>query len=434
MASPDQLSGNPLPPENETPYTLTVYPIQTPTGEGWIGLAGDVIRYLSLGSLDIRAVQTYWKGPIKRSTVCPISTAILEKAALGKVSLPMEPRGTPFQTMVWDALREIPAGQTCDYKTLAGRVATESHARAVGTAVAANPIGWLIPCHRVVPGTGSIGNYRWGSRKKKALLEWELEQHPGAGTELDGSVRTLLLRAERFEEIARSTAEIAHDLNNMLAPIRMATDLLEHHNQNPTLLGYIEMIRVSTHNATELLHELLKFARDSEPGNAETFSVPKLLEKIVQSTGPAFPKRIRLIMEYTDGLPPLQMDPTLFQRVVVNLLLNARDAISARGTVRIKASIFSLTTAVETTDRKLFPGEYLKLAISDNGCGIPAELQDRIFEPFFTTKSTGKGSGIGLASVYAAVAKSGGFMKVESIVGEGTQFEVFFPIDQNRDQ
>ena len=394
-------------------------------------MADGAIRWLSLGAPDEAAVEAYWRGPVRWDSPCPISEDTLQRAALGKRSLQLIPQGTAFQQQVWKALMRIPPGQTRTYGQLAAELAGAGHARAIGRAVGANPIAWLIPCHRVLPASGQIGSYRWGSAAKEKLLRWEaLPQSTtsaSTGPTTAPDFKDMLLRAERYRQMARSTIEIVHDLNNLLTPIRIASELLQQRNQDRSLDRYVEAIRFSAESARSLIHEILQRARREEPIAEHSFQVEPLLRQCIASIEPVFPEGIEIRLACASPLPPLRMDPAQFNRALVNLLLNARDAIGEQGCVTIEAAEHHLNTAVDGLDRTLFPGRYLSVNVRDNGAGISPEHMNRIFEPFFTTKSAGQGTGIGLSSAYGIIIRAGGFMRIVSELGKGSEFQIFLP-------
>lgn len=408
---------------------MVLYPVNTPAGGGWLGMADGAVRWLSLGAPDEAAVEAYWKGPVRWDSPCPISDDTLQRAALGKRPLELRPIGTAFQQRVWSALARIPPGQTRTYRDIAAELAGPGHARAVGQAVGANPIAWLIPCHRVLPASGTAGNYRWGTAAKEKLLRWEGSpvSTVSKGSGLQPDFKDMLLRAERYRQMAQSTIEIAHDLNNLLTPIRIATELLQQRNQNPSLDRYVEAIRFSAENARSLIHEILQRARHEEPIAQKSFQVEPLLRQSIASIKPTFPKGIEIRLQSEGSLPALRMDPAQFNRAVVNLLLNARDAIGTQGLVTLEANEHRLNTAVDGLERTLFPGRYVCITVRDTGSGIPAEYMDRIFEPFFTTKSDTQGTGLGLSSAYGIIVRAGGFMRISSETGQGSVFQIFLP-------
>lgn len=406
---------------------LTLSQTQTPAGEGWLGICNGTIHWLSLGSLDVADVQAYWEGPICFSTDCPISPQRLEQAAKGNDSLPLEPLGTEFQKKVWKELQGIEVGQTVDYRTLAQKVASTNHARAVGSAVGSNPIAWLIPCHRVLPAKGGVGQYHWGTDKKEKLLLWENGRCEPSSSTTESPSSTC------FEEVARSTAEIAHDLNNFLVPIRMATQLLKQKSTDPSLDRYIGMIQEATESARNIIQDIIQFAFDCKSEDKQSLEVQSALEDIITSVQPNIPSRIDLRSGCAPQLPPLQIAPTKFKRIISNLIMNANDAISGQGRISVDASLYDATEPVHGINRTLPPGTYLRISVTDTGKGIPDNLKERIFEPFFTTKSRQSNRGIGLASTYGIVAKSGGMIRLESKLGQGSKFQMFFPVEATQD-
>ena len=148
------------------------------------------------------------------------------------------------------------------------------------------------------------------------------------------------------------------------------------------------------------------------------------LEKIVRST---FPERIHLDFSYREDIPDVEMDPTQLHRAVLNILVNARDAIKKEGEISVRVSVHDLEMRVRVGEMSFSPGRFVCISISDTGSGIPDEIRERIFDPFFTTKPKEEGTGLGLASVYGIIARTGGFIDLESMESKGTTFHLFIP-------
>lgn len=409
---------------------LILHPVETPAGSGWIGLAGKAVSWLSIGPLDQQTVERYWRGKVVRGSSCPLSEQQLAAAARDGTSIELAPLGTDFQMRVWKHLLTIPFGSTRSYGEIAGELGAPSKARAVGAAVAANPVAWVIPCHRVVPARGGLGSYRWGAPAKERLLAWErsMETPPGdAEAARRRKLETMLLRAQRFEDIAKLAGDIAHDLNNLLAPIRMATQLLKRKLEDVTLDRYVDIIETSTGRARSVIQEILAFSRETEPENGDPIDIRPLLKELEKMVRETFPERIELEFQHASEPPPLAMDPTQFHRAILNILVNARDAIKGSGRILVKVSTHDLEMQVRVGNRMLLPGKFVCVSISDTGCGISEEIREQIFDPFFTTKPKDKGTGLGLASVYGIVARAGGFIDLESTVGKGSTFHIFLP-------
>jgi len=405
---------------------LRIYPVTTVMGETWIGIHDGSIAWLSFGELDREEVRHYWKGLIEEGGECPISAEELERAASGKGSLKIVAIGTPFQMKVWKALLSIPFSDTRTYGEIAVELGSKGHARAVGSAVGSNPVSWLIPCHRVLPASGEPGNYRWGSETKVRLLNWE-NGTPGTNKATRRKLESMLINAKRFEDISKMAGDIAHDLNNLLAPIRMATELLKTKLEDKSLDRYVEIIETSTGRARSVIQEILSFSRETEAVQRRTLKVNPILvelEKIVRST---FPERIHLDFSYREDIPDVEMDPTQLHRAVLNILVNARDAIKKEGEISVRVSVHDLEMRVRVGEMSFSPGRFVCISISDTGSGIPDEIRERIFDPFFTTKPKEEGTGLGLASVYGIIARTGGFIDLESMESKGTTFHLFIP-------
>lgn len=437
---PDLASGISLIDPDGIPVTgdqkLILCPVTSPAGEGWIGLNDGSIAWLSLGELDLEEVGRYWQGPVTRVSRSPLSCADLEEAIRGEGDLQVAPRGTPFQFTVWKHLMRIPLGQTITYGEIAESIGSPGGARAVGAAVGANPVAWLIPCHRVVPASGGPGHYRWGTPAKEKLLEWEKACQPGNSRnsipDKHKRLEAMLLKAQRIEDIARLVGDIAHDLNNLLAPIRMSTELLKRKVSDKSLDRYLEIIETSTGRARSVIQEILAFSRETDGGDKQLIEVTPVIRELERISRETFPKRIHLASAYPKEMPWVEMDPTQLHRAILNLLINARDAIEGEGAITIRISSHDLEMQVSAGKRQLLPGRFVCISITDTGCGIPEKIRDHIFDPFFTTKSKEQGTGLGLSSVYSIVSRAGGFIDLESAVGQGSTFHVYLPISTNR--
>lgn len=237
----------------------------------------------------------------------------------------------------------------------------------------------------------------------------------------------LLLNADRFKGIAQMAGNIAHDLNNLLAPIRMATQLLHRKANDPALNRYVDIIEDSTSRARSVIQQILSFSKSTERGDVREVAVCDVLKELEKIACETFPKRIQTSFSCASGLPAVSMDPTQLHQAVLNMLINARDAIDGAGEIDVRAELSEVSMAVTIGDRSLEPGSYVRIAIRDTGCGMPPETMQHIFDPFFTTKPKEQGTGLGLASVYGIIARAGGFIDLKSEVGEGTTFFLYIP-------
>ncbi len=240
-------------------------------------------------------------------------------------------------------------------------------------------------------------------------------------------LEAMLLNAQRFEDISKLAGDIAHDLNNLLAPIRMATELLQRKLDDEALQRYVGIIETSTTRARAVIQDILSFSKDSESQTRELIDVNPLLQELEDLVRSTFPKDLEFRFLYQSDAPQVEMDPHQLHRSILNLLVNARDAIEGPGAIQVRVSTHDIEMRVCVGKRCLVPGRYVCISVSDSGCGIPGHLREKIFDPFFTTKAKEQGTGLGLASVFGLVARAGGFIDLESEEGKGSCFHLFLP-------
>lgn len=237
------------------------------------------------------------------------------------------------------------------------------------------------------------------------------------------------LRAQRLEGVGLLASGIAHDLNNILAPILMAAPLLKMEVTSPENSELLSTIETSAQRGAGMVKQILSFTRGAE-GEAATLDVRLLLNEIARLARETFPRSISVKTSLPTSLAPVRGDTTQLHQVFLNLCINARDAMPHGGVLNITAENVSLSAGETGLPAPTSNGEtlpFVRVRITDTGEGIPEELHDRIFEPFFTTKGAGKGTGLGLASVRNILSAHGGFLRLASRVGEGTAFELFVP-------
>jgi two-component system, cell cycle sensor histidine kinase and response regulator CckA len=235
-----------------------------------------------------------------------------------------------------------------------------------------------------------------------------------------------LRQAQKFEAIGQLAGGIAHDFNNVVGAILGWAELgYEQNKSNPQLAERFTRIREQAERAAALTRELLAFARRQvlQPRavdlNDVTCGLLSFLEKVI-------PKDIEIKVT-TAKLDTVKADPTQIEQVLMNLCLNARDAMPSGGRLHIETEMVELDDAYCRFYPQLSPGPYAVLSISDTGIGMDAETREHMFEPFFTTKGPGKGTGMGLATVYGIVKQHGGFLHVYSEPAQGTLFRVYLP-------
>lgn len=239
-------------------------------------------------------------------------------------------------------------------------------------------------------------------------------------------IENQLLRAQRMESIGTLAGGIAHDFNNILAPILMATEMLQLSAYDKETHRWLAIIRENSERGADLVRQVLTFARGME-GERIIVQVKHIVKDLVKILKQTLPKSINVKHDIEPELWIIQADPTQIHQVLMNLCINARDAMPMGGTLTITAENIVLDENYARVHIDAKPGEYLMISVSDTGAGIPVEIQDRIFDPFFTTKEIGKGTGLGLATALTIVRSHDGFINVYSDAGRGTKFSVYIP-------
>ena len=236
-----------------------------------------------------------------------------------------------------------------------------------------------------------------------------------------------LRQAQKMEAVGRLAGGVAHDFNNLLMIVKGHSELLLQESvTNEKVRRKAEQIDKAADRATALTRQLLAFSRMQ-------VLQPKVisLNSIVKELGHLLPRLIgedvELLVRTGDRLGLVRADANQIEQVIMNLAVNARDAMPNGGRLCIETSNADLDSSCRTTHRVLTPGPYVLLTVTDTGTGMDAETQAHIFEPFFTTKEKGKGTGLGLATVYGVVKQSGGFIWVYSELGKGTSFKIYLP-------
>lgn len=237
------------------------------------------------------------------------------------------------------------------------------------------------------------------------------------------------LRAQRLQSIGTLAGGIAHDLNNMLMPILMGATLLKRLSTDANSLKAIENIERSARRGAELVKQVLSFERGVEGSRISVH--PKLvLDEIRSITETTFPKNIAVHIEVEEGIGSILGDPTQISQVLLNLCVNARDAMPDGGTLSLLARSVDVGSVVGAGLKDRQPGSYIVLQVSDTGSGMSQEVMDRIFEPFFSTKEITSGTGLGLSTSFGIVQSHGGFLNVYSEPGRGSVLSAYFPVEQ----
>ncbi len=234
------------------------------------------------------------------------------------------------------------------------------------------------------------------------------------------------LRTQRIESIGTLAGGIAHDLNNVLAPIMMSAKALRRRLKDEQSEKIIEAIESSAKRGAEMVRQVLMFGRGVK-GERVVIQPRHVIREMINMTSETFPKSIRIEHFMPKDLWTIIGDATQIHQILLNLCVNARDAMPDGGTLMLSAENVVLDGDYAITNLDAKQGKYVAITVSDTGMGIPPTLLDKIFEPFFTTKEVGKGTGLGLSTVLALVKAHGGFVNVYSEVNKGSTFKIYFP-------
>jgi hypothetical protein len=239
------------------------------------------------------------------------------------------------------------------------------------------------------------------------------------------------LRAQRMESIGQLASGIAHDLNNILAPIMISATLLRQKIQDKEGLELLTTMEASAKRGADIVKQVLWFGRGVE-GKHEPISPKQLLKDIISIISETFSKSIQVETDIAADIQPISGDQTQLHQVLINLSVNARDAMPKGGKLKLGAHNFTVDAHLASLNAEAKPGSYVLFEVTDTGHGIPPEIRDRIFEPFFTTKELAKGTGLGLSTTLSIVKSHGGFINVESKPGKGSTFQVYLPVAQSQ--
>jgi signal transduction histidine kinase len=234
------------------------------------------------------------------------------------------------------------------------------------------------------------------------------------------------LRAQRMESIGTLASGVAHDLNNILTPIMMSVAVLRLGLPAEKRDSLCDTIEMSAARGAQIVKQVLAFGRGLD-GERHPLQVDVLITEMEQMIRSTFPKEV--VLECLKG-PRLRLvlgDATQIHQVLLNLCVNARDAMPDGGTLRLSATNLDIDASYASMLSDIAPGPHVLLEVSDTGSGIPPEILERIFDPFFTTKEIGKGTGLGLSTVHGIVKSHGGLLKVVTALGKGTTFQVYLP-------
>jgi len=241
------------------------------------------------------------------------------------------------------------------------------------------------------------------------------------------ALERMLNQAQKMESVGRLAGGVAHDFNNMLGVILGHVELaLFKTDINHALHTDLQEIQTAAKRSASLTKQLLTFAR-KEIISPTRLDLNHTVENMLNMLRRIIGEDIDLIWKPSDHLWPVKMDPTQVDQILANLCVNARDAIAGVGIITIETGRTSFNEEYCSQHPGFIPGDFVLLAVSDNGCGMDKNTLDNLFEPFFTTKELGKGTGLGLATVYGIVKQNNGFIDVNSAPGKGSFFNIYLP-------
>ena len=239
-------------------------------------------------------------------------------------------------------------------------------------------------------------------------------------------LETQLLRSQRLESIGTLASGVAHDLNNVLTPILMCAEVLRRQISGPGSEATIKLIEQSARRGAGIVKQVLTFARGVE-GERVLIKPNHLIDEMTDIAKKTFSKSIEISSRYPEDLWMIRGDPTQLHQVLLNLSVNARDAMPKGGTLVISGENVKMDENYAATMPGAAPGAYVAIGVTDTGSGMARTTVEKIFDPFFTTKDLGKGTGLGLSTTLGIVKSHGGFISVDSEVDKGTTFKVFLP-------
>ena len=265
----------------------------------------------------------------------------------------------------------------------------------------------------IVPVAGSTGGYtHWVAVERDISERKNLEQQ--------------FLRSQRMDSIGTLAGGIAHDLNNSLSPIIMSLDLMKLRFPDPESGELLDMVGSSAQRGADMVRQLLSFARGVESQRLDV-NVAQLIRDVGKIANDTFLKHIAIHTRIAPDLWTVPGDPTQIHQILVNLCVNARDAMPRGGTLTISAGNIIVDSHYSGLSLEAAPGPHVYLEIMDTGTGMTPAVMERIFDPFFTTKELGQGTGLGLSTSIAIIKSHGGFLEVKSEPGRGTTFKIHLP-------
>lgn len=242
------------------------------------------------------------------------------------------------------------------------------------------------------------------------------------------SMEQQFVQSQKMQAVGELAGGVAHDFNNLLTAISGHCDLLLlRHDQGDPDYADLVQINQNANRAASLVGQLLAFSR-KQTMRPEVLDLRESMPDLTHLLNRLVGEKIRLDLDHDPNLLPIRADRRQLDQVIMNLVVNARDAMPSGGTIRVETRVVMLSEPLRRDQAEVAPGQYVTIHVRDEGTGIPPDQITRVFEPFYTTKRTGEGTGLGLSMVYGIVKQSGGFVFVDSTPGEGSDFVLYFPV------
>jgi len=274
------------------------------------------------------------------------------------------------------------------------------------------------------------GHARRAREEELRQLAATLEQRVAARTRELADTTETLVQAQKMEAVGQLTGGIAHDFNNLLTAVLGNLELIARGDSDPATARRLAAARSAAERGARLTGQLLAFSRRQRL-TATATDLNALVEGTVDLLGHTLGGAVQIVPQLRPDLPPAQADPIQLELVLINLAINARDALPGGGTIRIETARASIKADDGRRDEAPEAGEYLTVTVTDTGTGMSPEVRARIFEPFFTTKPIGQGTGLGLSQALGVVKQLGGGIEVASVPGAGTSITLFLPLAQD---
>jgi PAS domain S-box-containing protein len=383
------------------------------TVEG-VGVFGELVRSLAtILRVDAAMIAVFVDGD---STRMRTLAARLDGNTLRNFEYPLA--GSPCRDVVGRDFRCVGSGVNREFPpgTLFAAKGMDSYAALPLTGVNGRPLGLIAAMDRQ-------------PMRDAALAEAMLKIFAvRAAAEIERTLGEAQLRqSQKMEAIGHLTGGIAHDFNNLLTSIMGYVALAAERvtGADPKLATYLDQATASCLRARDLIQQMLTFSRGGR-GDPQVIALAPRIGEALRLLRASLPATVAMRMELDDDAPPVLLDPVQLEQVLMNLVINARDAMQSSGELRVTLRRVA-AAAVCTSCRTPFGGEWVELAVADTGPGIPIGVQERMFEPFFTTKDAGHGSGMGLSTVHGIVHRHGGHVIVDTAPGRGAAFRMLFP-------